>query len=94
MGTSPDEWAHSLRHRLTYGEYCDLVRQEWLQERDSAETEPCEYCAAPVGVSCSNPITGEQLAAPAHWQRIRAHARRVRGRVASRPVEHAPARAA
>lgn len=94
MGPTPDEWAHSLRRRLTYGEYCDVVRQEWLQERDTAETVPCEYCSAPVGTTCSNPLTGDPLAAPAHWQRIRARARAARTAAASRPAEHRPARVA
>lgn len=45
----------------------------WRMARDEAETVPCRSpgCGADVGEHCQNPITGEELAGPAHWQRVR-----------------------
>ena len=63
--------------RPTYAETADYYRQEWLCERDGAETQPCPPraeggCDAPAGRTCVNPITGRQLQGPpAHPARIR-----------------------
>lgn len=40
--------------------------------REDALAVTCPQCAAAVGQLCINPITGEPIRAPAHWQRIRA----------------------
>jgi hypothetical protein len=43
---------------------------EWRMERDHAETVPCPHCAAPPHRTCVNRLTGDELHAPAHPQRI------------------------
>lgn len=48
------------------------VSYEWLAERDLAERFHCALCDAQPGEHCTNPITGTEIAAPAHWQRIKA----------------------
>lgn len=63
--------------RPTTAETADYYRQEWLCERDDAETQPCPPrneggCDQPAGLTCINPITGLPLhGPPAHPARIR-----------------------
>ena len=52
----------------TQREVADL---EWRMAREEANRVRCPRCGAQVGESCWNTETGEDLAAPAHWQRIR-----------------------
>ena len=63
------------RQRPTRDELVDRYRLEWLQERATAETMPCEACSQPAGETCRNLATGEPLQRlPAHGARIRAYA--------------------
>jgi hypothetical protein len=48
------------------------VSYDWLETRDLAETVACLRCEAAIGVHCHNPMTGDELRAPAHFQRIEA----------------------
>lgn len=43
------------------------------EERQIAESVPCDYCGAEVGRTCVNPLTDKPLAKlPAHLERLRA----------------------
>lgn len=48
----------------------DLADFEWRMIRDQAEQATCPRCQAEPGVSCRNPITGDKVSFPAHFQRI------------------------
>ncbi len=48
----------------------ELSDFEWRMERDHAQRAPCPRCEAAISEPCRNPITGEELRAPAHFQRI------------------------
>jgi PHP family Zn ribbon phosphoesterase len=48
----------------------EIASYEWRIERAKAEEVRCPRCGAQVGEGCWNTETGEDLAAPAHWQRI------------------------
>jgi hypothetical protein len=48
------------RHRAT---------TELLEERERLQAVPCRGCGQPIGQTCINPTTGDELRAPAHWQR-------------------------
>lgn len=54
----------------------DRARHDWLELYAHALTVACPRCEQPVDKPCRNPITGDQLAAPAHPQRITAADRR------------------
>jgi hypothetical protein len=49
----------------------EVADLEWRMERELAGQVPCPRCRARVGESCWNTDSGEDLRAPAHWQRIR-----------------------
>jgi hypothetical protein len=56
---------------VTYSR-ADRVRHDWLELYAHALTVACPRCERPVDEPCLNAMTGEQLAAPAHPQRITA----------------------
>jgi hypothetical protein len=69
--------------RPTRDQLADHHRQEWLCERDTAETVPCpprpKGCGVAAGQTCVSAVGGRPLQGPpAHGARIRlaaAHAR-------------------
>jgi hypothetical protein len=55
----------------SWAERQDAADAEWRIEREKAQQVACPRCGAGVGVTCTNPYTGEAFKrAPAHWQRI------------------------
>jgi hypothetical protein len=48
----------------------ERARHEWLELYAHALTVACPWCEQPVDAPCVNRATGEQIAAPAHHQRI------------------------
>lgn len=48
----------------------ELSDMEWRMLRAEAERAYCPRCAAEVGEHCVNLLFGDELKAPAHWQRI------------------------
>lgn len=62
------------RRRPTRAELAEHYYRVWLEERDSAQTQPCPACHAARGEVCRNVHTGQPLAhLPAHNDRIRAY---------------------
>lgn len=57
-----------MTNPLTQREVAD---REWRMERGKAEKVRCRRCGARVAESCWNTVTGEDLQAPAHWQRVK-----------------------
>ncbi|QAY16798.1 hypothetical protein SEA_TIAMOCELI_54 [Gordonia phage Tiamoceli] len=49
---------------------------DWHQTRTAAETVPCPYCRAPVGRTCRNKYTGQEVSFPAHPDRVKLSADR------------------
>lgn len=54
----------------------EMSDHEWRMEREAAEAANCPRCGAfgretrDVPEHCTNPITEEELTAPAHFQRL------------------------
>lgn len=49
----------------------EVSDMEWRMTRAEAEQVGCPRCAADPGAHCANTF-GDELKAPAHWQRIEA----------------------
>lgn len=57
---------------MTWHQRRTRATQEWLMEREEAEAVRCPRCDAPAGESCLNTLTGDEMHAPAHPQRMAA----------------------
>lgn len=45
---------------------------DWIAARTEAERVPCPHCHAPIGYTCRNHITGQEIhGLPAHTPRIK-----------------------
>lgn len=56
---------------MTWAERHRDADMEWRMTRVDAERARCQRCAAEPGEHCVNTF-GDELRAPAHWQRIAA----------------------